>query len=83
MQNTHEPFQWVEATGPTRPARHAIPHNEPNDQDRATTAICGEQITIHAHHPQREAPYPECFGCDRTWRQVEGIPSVLDEVKEP
>lgn len=75
------PFTWVEATGPNGPWRHAI-ERQTTTQGQQVHTICGEQAEVHAHHPQLEAPYPECRTCDRTWRQVEGIPSVFDQVSQ-
>ena len=77
------PFQWVEAHGESGKWRHAIPSTAPTEQGTVVRSICAETIEVHSHHPQREAPYPECRSCDRTWRDVEGIPSVLDSQRSP
>lgn len=75
------PFIWVEATGPSGRWRHAI-NRQATEQGQEVHTICGEKVEVHARNPQREAPYPECRTCDRTWRQVEGIPSVLDAASQ-
>ena len=83
MMNTNRPFRWLESIAlphdRAAKGRHAYPADSRLVEGDEVTAICGAPTVIHQHKSGREGPYPQCAGCDRVWRDAEGISSVYDQ----
>lgn len=66
-------FRWVEASQ----WRHATAEQWCEVGDRIAT-LCGVTAVVAHRDTSRTAPYPECPGCDRVWREAAGIKQRAD-----